>query len=260
VKLERIKIGQTTKAEVEALLGKPTDSRKSRGQTEMGYVLSQTQLREIGLAHPAIVGAPGSLAAMELFRKSRTKFEHISIVIGKDGKVADIKRMEGDFHSTGLLVEDDYPHADFTKVDQIQPGVTTEKQLEAMLVAPPFLSRSAEGETREWKMWEYKVEPFETLTVFIGRNGVVDEVKKNFKGARFFPKGVDAKKIVQIKERQSTRQEAESILGKPSTITRNTQGSFYTYYIKVGKTREEVYIEYGNSGVVTRLIRKPVPE
>jgi len=251
--LEQIKIGQTTQAEVEALLGKPTYSKKSRGQTEMNYSYQQYEHRDTG-------GIVGGIPAAVLFSKSHFQGESATIIIGKDGKVADIKRMAGDFHSTGLLVKDDYPHPDFTKVDEIQPGVTTQEQAEALLGTPPFMSMSLEGNTREWKLWHYNIEPFECLAVYIGRDGIVDEVGKSFKGARWFPKRVNANKVAQIKERQSTREAAESVLGRPSSISRNVQGSFYTYYIQVGKTKEGVYIQYDNSGVITRLIRKPQPE
>jgi outer membrane protein assembly factor BamE (lipoprotein component of BamABCDE complex) len=195
-----------------------------------------------------------------LFDNSQLKTEAVIFIIGKDGKVADIKRVAGDGHSTGLLVKDDYPHPDITKVDQIQPRVTTQEQVNTLLGAPPLVSISQDNTGTNSKMWDYNSGQFRYLTVVFGRNGIVDEVKKYFRGYQWSPKRVNADKVAQIKERQSTRQTAESVLGSPQTLSRNVQGSFYTYYIQMGKIKEDVYIEYDSSRVITRLIRKPLPQ
>jgi hypothetical protein len=165
-----------------------------------------------------------------------------------------------DAHSAGAFAKDDYPHPDFAKLDQIQPGITTGKQVEALLVAPPSMSQTFEGDTRECRMWFDKFESFEGLYVYVRRDGIVDEVEKYFKGNPWFPQKVSAEKVASISERRSTRKEAESILGSPWAIGRITQGTFYTYFIKVGKTNEVIYIDYDNGGTIARLIRKPLPE
>jgi outer membrane protein assembly factor BamE (lipoprotein component of BamABCDE complex) len=250
--LEQIKLGQTTQAEVESLLGKPTSSEKSHGQTEMCYGYHQYENREMG------VGLVGLVPAL-LFCKMHVQSEGAIIIIGKDGKVADIKRTGHNSHITGLLVKDDYPKADLTKEDQIQPGVTTEEQVNTLLGAPPSIIGSSSWNSH-FALWFYKTGQFNQLIVSFRQDGIVDEVKKSFKGGRWSPKRVNADKVAQIKEQQSTRQTAESIFGRPSTISRNVQGSFYTYYIQVGKTNGEVYIQYDSSGVITRLIRKSQPE
>jgi outer membrane protein assembly factor BamE (lipoprotein component of BamABCDE complex) len=251
--LEQIKIGKTTQAEVISLLGKPSELKQSHGQTEMNYDYHQSETRDTG-------GVVGGIPSAVLFNKTRWKSEGNIIVIGKDGKVADIKRYGHDIHITGLLVKDDYPHPDFTKEDQIQPGVTTEEQVKTLLGAPPSIPFSQASRNSHWALWFYETGQFNQLLVSFRQDGIVDEVKKYFKGGRWFPKRVNADKVAQIKEQQSTRQTAESIFGRPLTLSHNMQGSFYTYYIQVGKTKEEVYIQYDNSGVITRLIRKPLPE
>src|SRR4030042_179779 len=62
--VNQIKIGQTTQAQVESLLGKPVYSRKSNDKTLMFYNLSQSYKSHdaVELAHPALVGVAGSLA------------------------------------------------------------------------------------------------------------------------------------------------------------------------------------------------------
>ena len=74
-----------------------------------------------------------------------------------------------------------------------------------------------------------------------------------------FPNGY-ADKVAQIKELQYNREAAESVLGRPRTISRNAQGTFDTYYIKVGETKEEAYIKYDDNGVITSLMRKQLPK
>jgi len=250
-KLAQIKIGQTPQAEVESLLGEPISSRKSHGQKVLIYQQTQFEHREMVVDSPLSESLAG---------KSRLTFDQIRIFIGEDGKVADIKQISGDSHRTGAFVHDDYPKPDMTRVDEIQPGVTTQEQLEGLLGAPPFMSMSLEGNARVRRMWNYTSDPFACLIVYVGKDGLVDEVQKCFKGARWFPKRVDPDKVAQIIERQSTRKVAESVLGRPSAISRNAEGSFYIYYIKVGGTKEEVYIECDENGLITRLIRKPLPK
>jgi outer membrane protein assembly factor BamE (lipoprotein component of BamABCDE complex) len=249
--LAQIKIGQTTQAEVMSLLGKPSRLRKSHGQTEMFYRHVQTEHREF---------APELLAG-----KTRSQVEFTTIVIGKDGKVADIKQFTGDTHFSGLLVPDDYPKADLTRVDEIQPGTTMREQVETLVGAPPTMSASLPGNTRQiQQLWFGKkfgnTGQFNQLRVILSHDGIVDEVKQSYSDRPWFPKRVDAARVAQIKERQSNREAAESVLGRPITISRNAQGSFDTYYIKVGGTKEEAYIKYDDNGVITSLMRKQVPK
>jgi outer membrane protein assembly factor BamE (lipoprotein component of BamABCDE complex) len=273
--LEQIKIGQTTQAEVISLLGKPSElnqphhsqarSKQANGQTEMTYDYLKSEDLRTGVNDLGALAAGPIIASESLFDKSRDQQESVTIIIGKDGKVADIKRSTYDNHSTGLFVRDDYPNANMTKVDQIQPGTTTKEQVEALLGAPPMMSEPLLGNTRQiYQLWFGKTfgenGQFDQLGITLSHDGIVDEVHKCFKGARWFPRKVSAEKVAQVKERQSTRKSAESIFGRPSTISRNVQGSFYTYSIQVGKIREGVYIQYDNSGVITRLIRKQQPE
>jgi outer membrane protein assembly factor BamE (lipoprotein component of BamABCDE complex) len=259
--LEQVKIGQTTQAEVMSSLGKPYRLKQSHGQTEMFYPHQQLEHREMGQA------LVGGIASEALFGKLRLQNENITIVIGKDGKVADIKQIAEDGHMTGLLVHDDSPKADLTRVDEIQPGITTREQVETLLGAPPIVTMSVPGNTRQIReLWFGKTfgktGQFKQLGVILSHDGIVDEVEQYYRGGRWFPKRVDADKVAQIKERQSNREAAESVLDRPITINRNAQGSFYTYYIKVDGAKELAYIKYDDNGVITRLIRKllPVPE
>jgi outer membrane protein assembly factor BamE (lipoprotein component of BamABCDE complex) len=252
--LEQIKIGQTTQAEVMSLLGKPFRLRKSHGQTEMTYHHGQSERRD----------TRGGLVPELLFGKSRSQLEITIIVVGKDGKVADIKQGTFDSHSSGLLVRDDYPKTDLTRVDQIQPGTTAKEQVETLLGAPKS-TMSLPGNTRQLQqLWFGKTfgqtGQFNQLRVILSHDGIVDEVKQSYSDRRWFPKRVDADKVAQIKERQSNREAAESVLGRPMTISRNVHGSFFTYLIEASDTKEEVYIEYDGNGVITSLMRKQLPK
>jgi len=261
--VKQIKIGQTTQAEVEALLGKPTSSRKSNGQTQMWYANWKDDEKHNQVLEVVAPLAPGpAIAADMLFLNKRYTNENIIIVIGKDGYVEDVKGFAANGHLTGLLVKNDHD-ANLTKADQIAPAVTTREQVNALLGEPSInmsWSRASNNLNSQSAMWNLKTDQFQYLVVTFDNNGIVDEVRKDFKGSRLFPKQVNADKVAQIKERQSTRKTAESVLGSPKTISRNVQGSFYTYYIEVGKIKEEVYIEYDNGGAITRLIRKPLPD
>jgi outer membrane protein assembly factor BamE (lipoprotein component of BamABCDE complex) len=264
--LEQIKIGQTTQAEVMSLLGKPSRLRKSQGQTEMNYYQQQYEHRHMGVNDLGSLAVGPAIASEVLAGKSRLQMEHITIVIGKDGKVADIKRDTLDYHSTGLLVRDDSAKADMTKVDEIQPGTTTKEQVETLLGAPPTMTVSLPGNTRQIRLHWFggktfgQTGQFSQLMVILRHDGIVDEVIQVYSDPRWFPKRVDADKVAQIKELQSNREAAESVLGRPQTISRNVQGSFETYYIKVGETKEEAYIKYDDNGVITSLMRKQLPK
>jgi outer membrane protein assembly factor BamE (lipoprotein component of BamABCDE complex) len=233
--------------------------------TEMNYYQEQYEHRHMGVNDlgPLAVGA--AIASEVLAGKRRLQMEHITIVIGKDGKVADIKRDTLDYHSTGLLVGDDSPKADPTKVGEIQPGITTKEQVQTLLGAPPTMTMSLPGNTRQiQELWFGKAfgktGQFNQLLVTLSHDGIVDEVKQFYRGHRWFPKRVDADKVAQIKEKQSNREAAESVLGRPVTISRNVQGTFDTYYIKVGETKEEAYIKYDDNGVIISLMRKQLPK
>lgn len=259
--LVHITIGQTTQAEVESLLGKPVFVRKSQGRTELHYSYVKFEQRHTGTNDLGpLLGVAPPIVGLILFEKSRQTDDDTVIIIGEDGTVTDIKRLSTDSHFTGLLVKDDYPKADMTKADQIQPGVTTEEQVAALLGAPPSQTLSLDGNTRQMQQWCCKFGQFIGLTVVYRRDGVVDEVWKTFKGCAWYPKKVDPDKVAQIREQQTNRRAAESSLGKPSGIGILTEGTFFIYSIKVGKTTEVVYIEYDSNGLVARLIRKPVPQ
>ena len=255
----QIKIGQTTQAEVEALLGQPDDSKSSHGQEVLIYYQMQIENRNLGLT--PLVGVVPALTAEALLRKGSMATDRAEITIGKDGKVADIKRMSMHGHSTGLLVDDDFPKADLTKADQIRPGITAREQLKPLLGTPPSAAFTGylEGDAREYMFWLYDSDPvFETLTVFIGEDGLVDEVMKMFKGCDV--NNVTVEGIARIKEQQTSRKEAESVLGRPCAVSRNRQGSFTVYALKMGDTKNMMYVEYGGQDVVIRLVQKPFIE
>ncbi|MGD0551275.1 MAG: hypothetical protein ABSB25_01350 [Sedimentisphaerales bacterium] len=257
--VKQVRIGQTTKTQAKSLLGKPTSTVEFQGRTLMFYTIYR-DLKEDGdqtaYAIASIATGP-SIGPYLLFAKNKYTDNTISIVIGKNGYVEDIERIYSVGHFTGLLIKDDYPHADITKADQIVPGVTTQEQINILLGAPPSSITTSQARNNSNAIWFCESGQLAALGVISRQDSIVDEVKKYFKITGF--KRVNADKVAQIKEQQSTRQTAESVFGSPSTISRNVQGSFYTYFIEVRENREEVYIQYDNNGVITRLIRKPLP-
>jgi outer membrane protein assembly factor BamE (lipoprotein component of BamABCDE complex) len=254
----QIKIGQTTQAEVEALLGQPDDSKSSHGQKVLIYYQMHLESRDFGPA--ALEGVVPTLAAMALAGKSSMKTDNAEITIGKDGTVADIKRMSMYHHSTGLFVDDDFPKADLTKEGQIRPGITAREQLEPLLGTPPSaaLMGFMEGDARQTMFWLYDSDPlFSMLWVYVGEDGLVDEVMKSFKGCDV--KNVTVEGTARIKEQQSSRKEAESVLGHPCGMSRNRQGSFSVYYLNMDGTKKMMYVAYSDQDIVTRLILKALP-
>lgn len=255
--LEQIKIGQTTQAEVETLLGKPSSVKKSNGLIELYYEEQEFEHRQMTPPVP-VVGVIPAIVAETLAGKSRLKMDITRIIVGQDGKVADIKKMAMDSHRTGAFVNDDYPKTDTTKANQIKPGRTTEREVEALMGAPPMMIMSQGINANPIKLWPYEIGQFSSLGVIFRKDGIVDEVTEIFKDARYYPKGIDANDLAQIRERVSTRKAAESILGHPDMISHFENGAFHTYFIKMGETKEAVFIRYDSDGLVTTLMRKPI--
>ena len=292
--LAKIKVGQTTQAEVESLLGKPIRSKKHKDQVMLTYdgVQKGNGAGDAALwvIPPAVAaraaGLPGLgadvvVAVVESIKERKEShyltYSLIEIDIGKDGKV-------GNFQTT---LANTTNRVDITMVDQIRPGVTTYAQLAPLLGALPEMSKVEEK--RRYDSWSFNRCQFLTLDVISRQDGVVDWVVEYFRGApgplkdsaiRNFraplgpPKlvSVSAGDLAGIKEQQTTREAAESILGSPWLIARNAQGSFYSYSIYTGTSAhftgmafynhteniEFVYVQYNDAGLVTRLILKPL--
>lgn len=246
------------------MLGKPSATNKSNGLIELNYNEEQFEHRRMTPPVPPIFGViPTVIPAViaeTLAGKSRLTTKYTQIIIGKDGKVADIKKMDMDFHRTGVFVNDDYPKTDTTKANQIKPGRTTEREVEALMGAPPMMTMFQGINAAPIKLWSYEIGQFKSLGVIFRQNGIVDEVTEIFKDARYFPKEVDAADIAKIREGVCTREAVESILDRPDMISHFEKGDFYTYFIKMGKTKEAVFIRYDSDGLVTTLMRKPIPQ
>jgi len=262
--LAQIKIGQSTQAEVESLLGKPTGSERNGDW----IILKYDDFRKgNGLSNLAYVGPVPGLAgaladsAMKHHGENHITYFQVKISIGVDGKVADIL----------TLLDNRAYNADIAKADQIQPGVTTYAQLAPLMGVPPYMTQFEE--TRRSDLWLLIKCQFEALGVISRQDGTVDWVIEYVQGEiEQFPKVVNAGDLAGIKEQQSTREAAESILGNPRFIARSAQGSFYSYSIYTGTSAlpsrltlynnpenyEYVYIKYNDAGLVTRLIRKPI--
>jgi hypothetical protein len=234
------------------LLGKPIRTRKSHGLIELTYAYQQFEHRQMTPPFP-IVGIGPAIVAEALAGKRHLVMEDTIILIGKDGKVVDIKGMSMEHHGTGLFVKDDSPKAEITKVNLIRPGITTQEQAKDILGAPPFLTRS-QTSTNQMHLYYRGSGEIKALIVVIRQDGIVDEVKEYFKEARF--KRVDTDSIAQIKELISRREDVESILDRPSAISHTPRDDFYLYCIKEGGTKEELYIQYDSNGLVASLTRK----
>jgi hypothetical protein len=105
-------------------------------------------------------------------------------------------------------------------------------------------------------MWICNTGQFKYLVVISRQDGVVEEIKNYLRKSQSV-KTICMNSFVQLREKQSNREIAESILGKPLTISRTEEGVFYTYYIKIDTGNQEIYIEYDDNNIISRLICKP---
>jgi len=257
--IKQIKIGQTTRAEVESILGHPDAKRNSRGKLILVYSQTRHEYRQTNPIPVPLVGVGTIIVTEALFGKSHMTNDHTEITIDANDRVSDIRRMSTDVNSSGLFVHDNSPKVDMSGFDKIQPGITTREQLISLLGGvPPHTSISLEANTRQMDMWICSIGSYKYLVVISRQDGIVDEVKKCFKTGQSF-RTINTNSFAQLKEGQSIRETAESVLGHPSTVSCTEEGIFYTYNTKMKGIKEEIYIQYTDNDIINKLIRKPLP-
>ena len=222
-KISQIKEGETTRAEVEQLLGPPSYG-------SMNPLTQEITLSYFGDAHvdqpihEEVIGTLFLLPSLFLPQHFTFKSQIVSITIGVDGKVTKISRQLR--QSTGEYAlfrpEIQGNKIDFAKVAQIHEGETTSAELETLLGVPQLITEESHDVTwtYEWNWRKGEQYQYESVAVTLDPQ---DKVKKLTKDSgrgntRFYGNSsvpLDRNNLLKIQVGKTTREEVERLLGQP---------------------------------------------
>jgi len=268
-KISQIKEGETTRAEVEQLLGPPTGG-------SMNPLTQEVTLSYFGDAHmdrptsEKVIGSLLGLSAQLLPQHSTYGHQIISVTVSVNGKVKEIRRQRRQSsHEYGLFRPSIVgTKIDFSKVAQIHEGETTTAELEKLLGVPQLITEESHEVTWMYQWYWRKGEQYqyESVAVTLDPQGKVKKLTKDsgrgttrFHGNSSVP--LDRNNLLKIQVGKTTREEVERLLGQPqweSVMERGamTQTSL-TYLRQLKKERfscsEQVFIMLDANGVVESI-------
>ncbi len=221
-KISQIKEGETTRAEVEQLLGQPMWGM-------MNPLTQEITLSYVGDVHTGepvgeqVIGFMFPIPSIILPHHFTTKSQYVSITINVDGKVTKIssqlRQSTGDYAILGSDIQGN--KIDFSKVAQIHEGETTTAELEDLLGVPQLITEESHEVTwtYEWNCRNGAHNQHENVTVTVDPQGKVKMVSKDsyqshnrFYGNSSVP--LDRNNLLKIQVGKTTREEVDRLLGQ----------------------------------------------
>lgn len=263
--LPRIKVGETTRAELELQLGQPsfTEIRMFTQDTILSYISGRTSTplheQAIGFLFPL----PSTLL---LPTHATSESETVSIVVGTDGKVTRVSRELSHVpmkfspytgQSMGRKV-------DWNQFVGIKQGETTVAEVEELLGEPLRIKQESQGQEMIWTYyWMHEVGQVEYVTLTFDPQGKVskkDSLRVRCRNYGELDSPLDRDNILRIQVGETTRDEVVSFLGRPqSDCASEGQGTTETvmhYMQRCTKEKqcfEGVSITLDDHGVVKSL-------
>ncbi|MBC8199564.1 MAG: outer membrane protein assembly factor BamE [Desulfobacteraceae bacterium] len=276
-KISQIKEGETTRAEVEQLLGPPTwcSMNPLTQEITLGYFgdahVDRPIHEEVTETAIAVLLFPlGALVPLLLPHHGTFKNQTVSVTISVDGKVTKISRQLR--QSTGvsrLFQPSIYGNKiDFAKVAQIHEGETTTAELEKLLGVPQLITEESHEVTwtYQWNWQKGKQHQQESVVVTLDPQGKVKKLTKDsWRGTtRFYGNSsvpLDRNNLLRIQVGKTTREEVERLLGQPrseSVMEREAMTQTSLHYLRQLKKErfscsEQVFIMLDANGVVESI-------
>lgn len=268
-KIFHIKEGETTRAEVEQLLGPP--SYGSMNPLTQEITLSyRGDVHVDQPIHEKVIGTLFLLPSLFLPQHFTFKSQTVCVTISVDGKVTKISRLLQQSTGKTALFHPEIlgNEIDFAKVAQIHEGETTSAELKKLLGVPQSITEESHevAWTYQWNWRKGEQHQHESVAVTLDPQGKVKKLTKDsWRGnTRFYGNSsvpLDRNNLLKIQVGKTTREEVERLLGQPqweSVMEREamTQTSL-TYWRQSKKERfwcsEQVVIVLDANGVVESI-------
>lgn len=269
-KISQIKEGETTRAEVEQLLGPPT-------WCSMNPLTQEITLGYFGDAHvdnpihEDVIGVLFFPLSMFLPQHFTCKSQIVSVTISVDGKATKIyKQLRQSTGVGGFFQPSIYGNKiDFAKVAQIHEGETTTAELEKLLGVPQLITEESHEVvtwTYEWNWQKGERHQHQSVVVTLDPQGKVKKLTKDsWRGnARFYGNSsvpLDRNNLLKIQVGKTTREEIERLLGQPQwewVKERAAMTQTSLHYLRRSKKErfscsEQVFIMLDANGVVESI-------
>lgn len=267
--ISRIKEGETTRAEVEQMLGQPMWGT-------MNPLTHEITLSYMGDWHAdqptgeKIIGFLFPVPSMLMPQHYTNEYQNVLITIDADGKVTKVSRQLRQQTSEGALFQYEIlgNKIDFTKVALINEGETTTVELENLLGVPQLITDESNEVTwtYEWNRRNGEHNQHENVTVTIDPQGKVKKLTKDsWRGATWSHGNssapLDLNNLLKIQVGKTTREEVERLLGQPqweSVMEREAMTQTSLFYHRQSKKErfrcsEQVTIMLDANGVVESI-------
>jgi len=245
-KISQIKEGETTRAEVEQLLGPPMWCQMNPLTQESTLAYSGDVQMDQPI-HEKVIGTLCILPSLFLPHHYARKSQIVSVTIGLDGKVTKISRQLRQSTEEFALFQPSISgnKIDFAKVAQIHEGETTTAELEKLLGVPQLITEESYEVTWMYQWYWRKGEQYqdEIVEVTFDPQGKVKKLTKDsYRGTTRFcgdsSVPLDRNNLLKIQVGKTTREEIEHLLGQPqweSTAEREAMTEISLTYRRLSK-------------------------